>query len=706
MKNGIKITSGLIVVLIATVVASVAVLKSTDYNQFKGQLDRLVQDATGREFSIAGDLDLAISLNPTLSVSDVTFANADWGQDTPMIKLKRLDARVALKPLLFGRLDVDYIVLDGLDLVLETDGKGKANWEFSSSTPPSSKRISDGTLALDPRVGDVRLRNVHLTYRDGATGAVLKTDLKRADFKAADLDSPLNGVLEAVYNGVEFEATTKLGSLAQLIGTEGDPFPIHLKITGDDLNAEIVGTVDQPSAGMAVDVRVNVKANDTATLSKLASVDLPKLSGVAVRADISGRGATYLLNGVEAKFGPNDVAGSAEIDLSAKRPRVSAKLDAQYLDANALMGMTAPQTQKADRVFSTAPLALDALKRMDGDVRLNVKRTSVDVLELSNTQIHAKLKDGKLTLAPVQTTIDGGRIAARVTLDGSNKTPKVSVRASVRGLDVDKVAALVGHGGLVSLKVDGEVNVKGSGSSAQLIMGGLSGSTNWVGRKGQIHDELFKDLTEGIGSILPWASNKDANAISCVIAKVPIEKGVATAQTALLDTSGVRVKVTGNVDLNGELLHLTVHTDAKKASLASFAVPVRIKGPFLKPRIDVDPGEAVIGTVANIVKAPAELIGGLLKDTIALVESDKEKKEAAAKDDPCIQALSRGKTSAKASPEDEAKTKSAPPPQDKPTDKGPAGKDSTGKEPVDKSKSTGDPLKDAEIFGDAIKNLF
>lgn len=93
--------------------------------------------------------------------------------------------------------------------------------------------------------------------------------------------------------------------------------------------------------------------------------------------------------------------------------------------------------------------------------------------------------------------------------------------------------------------------------------------------------------------------------------------------------------------------------------------------------------------MGNIVKAPAKLIAGLLKDTISLVESDKAKKEAAAKDDPCIQALAGGKTSPKSEPV--KKVKPASPPQEA---------------PADKTKSTGDIHKDVENLGKALQNLF
>ncbi|MBL4615118.1 MAG: AsmA family protein [Magnetovibrio sp.] len=694
-----RVLGSVFVLLVATLIAGVAVLKSTDYNRFKGVLETLVEDATGRQLTIAGELQLAVSLNPTLYVTGVSFGNADWASKTPMMTLDRMEAQVALKPLLSGLLEIDHIVLDGVNLVLETDGQGRANWEFDAAGKAPADfptngpvSVSDGTMALKPEVRDVRLRNVRLTYIDGATGGVIVTDLKRADFSAATMDSALKGVVEAVYNDVTLEAQAELGSLDQLIGSAGKAFPVKLKISAPGLSADIVGSVEQPSAGMAVDLRVSAQLRDMATVSKLAGVELPNWPGIKVRATVTGGGTAFSFKGLEAFIGDSDLKGSVDLELAGNRPRVVAKLSSITLDVNALAGIDqtrSPNTATPDRVFSDDPLPFGVLKLVDGEVRYRAQKVLLDALTFDDVKANVSLKDGKLVLKPLSLSFNKGRIVVHAEVEGGLKTPKLNIRASGRNLDANSFAALAGREGLVSLKLDGEVNLKGAGNSVHTIMAGLNGTTNLVGRNGRIFDDRFKELTTGIGSILPWVSNKDANVITCMVAKVPIVNGEARAQTVILDTSGVVVKITGNVDLGGERLHLTVHTDAKKTSLSSLAVPFRIKGSLVEPRIDVDPGEAVVGTVGNIVKAPAKLIAGLLKDTISLVESDKAIKEAAAKDDPCIQALAGGKTSPKS--EAVKKAKPAPPPQEV---------------PVDKNKSTGDPLKDVENFGKALKNLF
>lgn len=717
MKIAIKILGALAVLCIAIVVAIASILTSMDYGRFKGDLAELVQDATGRELVIAGDVDLAWSLNPTLSVTDVTLANAPWASkaegasNAPLIKLARLDAKIALRPLLSGRLDISYIVLDGVDIVLQTDGFGKANWEF---TPPQAPTESQGKsltmqgvdalsqkLVFTPDVRDVRLRNVRVTYRDGASGAKIHTDLTRADFTAEGFERAIQGVVEAVYNTVDVQAEVELGSLAQLIGDSGAAFPVKAKISAPDLSADIIGTVDQPSAGMALNGRIQLKANNSSTLSQLLGMELPELGAATVLSSVSGAGTSYSFKGIDVQLGNSDFAGNVDVRLDGVRPQVTADLTSSLLDVNALLGIAPAHAEKGpelERVFTTDPLDLSVLSIVDADVSLAATRITVKELALTKTNLKAHLKDGTLDVPSLALTLDEGRLLARGRVDQSGEVPSVSVHASMRGLDAGKVAAMIGQGRIVTMELDGEVDVQGTGASTQMLAATATGYVNLIGRDGQINDKAFTDLTTGIGSILPWVSNKDANQISCFVAKWPLDKGNAVAQAVMLDTSGVNVRVTGNVDLPGELLHLTVHTQAKKVSLSSFAVPIRVKGSLLKPRIDVNPGEAVVDTVGGVALAPAKLVAGLLVDAISLFASEEVLKAEALKNDPCINALSAGKTSPPA--EDKSPPKPLPAAKDK-TEPKRAPQPSS-----DPSKSSGDPQKDLEKVGEALKKIF
>jgi len=55
---------GLVVLVVAVVVAGIAILKSQDFNQYKALIAEKVKEATGRDLTLAGDVDLGHFLEP------------------------------------------------------------------------------------------------------------------------------------------------------------------------------------------------------------------------------------------------------------------------------------------------------------------------------------------------------------------------------------------------------------------------------------------------------------------------------------------------------------------------------------------------------------------------------------------------------------------------------------------------------------------
>lgn len=644
-KLWIKVVSGLGVLFVAVAVTGVAILSSMDFNRFKADVEKMAEAATGRELTIKGDLKLDISLSPSLNVSGVTMAGAAWGEQKPMMVLSNLQAKVDLLSLLSGQIDIDYIVLDGLVLVLQTDGKGRANWEFETKKAQDGQDANTaGGLAFSPRVRDVRLHNVDLTYIDGATGGRFQVLLANVDLQAESFASPMIAVIDAVYKGVNIDARAKLGSLQHLIGSEGGSFPVNLAISAPGVDLSVIGGVEQPSAGMTVQARIIATVTEMNTLAKLVGMDLAKATRLDARLTVTGAGTAYDISGIDVKVDASDLAGNIKLDLSGKRPQITGKLKSKLVDVDQLAGLeipkapgaayagisvskvaTAPPPGTAKALFSNVAFPIHALYSADVDVSVRAAKVVLRALDLSGVSAQVTLKGGRLQVAGVKLSVDGGTLDGRFVLNSRGKVPSASAKATVRGVDLGTLLTAMGQGPLLSLKINSDLDVITGGASVQEMMAGMNGELTFSGRNGRIKDKTILDLIPGMGSI------------SCVVGRLPVKSGTMTAETVLADTPGLGVRVTGNIDLGGERLHLTVIPKAKTISLASFAVPVRVKGAFSAPYVDVDPKDAVVGTVANIVKAPV----GILVDILGGVTGTNG---TGGKNDPCLTGLSGGKT--------------------------------------------------------------
>ncbi|MCR4379033.1 MAG: AsmA family protein [Rhodospirillales bacterium] len=639
MKPWIKVVGAALVLLIAGVVSVIALVKQYDYNNLKPTIAQMVKDATGRDLVIRGDLNLAVSLSPTLEVFDITFANAPWSKADgseagDMVSLKQLDAKVDLVALLQGRVDVDYVVLEGLTVVLQTDGKGRANWEFEAPGVVDAAAMSSESLMLAPSVRDVRLKDVDVTYIDGATGKRLHLVLQRADFKADSVVEPMHGVLAATYQGLEMDAVVEMGSFSHLVGNTGGQFPVSIEMSAPGLNATLKGGVDQPQAGLKVNVDVNLSVSDGATLATLAGVELPNVDGLTAAAKIQGGGDRYGFNAIDVRVGGSDLGGDVVVTLAGQRPRVTGKLTSKVLDLGQMFGIEEIKTTPGgseEKMFDATPLPLDVLEIMDAELDVQAGQIKLASLAFNTVQARVKLDGGKLDVAPLSLIFEEGDINGALHVDSQT----LKITSTAKGLDIGRVLKAFGKDEIMSLAVNGKINVSSTGDSMHQWMRNMNGSVQFSGRDGRLNHDTVNSLAQNLTVMLPWVQHKDASVISCMVANWPIKVGEATAETVLMDTPGFSVAVTGNVDLGGELLHLTIIPRAKSSGLTSFAVPVRVKGALSAPYMDVDPGDALKGTVGNIFMVPGNLFGDLLG--IA-----GQNNGAANANDPCFKALSGG----------------------------------------------------------------
>src|SRR5690606_36746202 len=100
-----------------------------DWNWFKGPVERLVEARTGREFDIAGDLDVDLGRITTVTADRLTLGNAEWSEHAQMASADRLALQFEFWPLLVGKLRLPELRLVKPDVRLQTGPEGNpGNW--------------------------------------------------------------------------------------------------------------------------------------------------------------------------------------------------------------------------------------------------------------------------------------------------------------------------------------------------------------------------------------------------------------------------------------------------------------------------------------------------------------------------------------------------------------------------------------------------
>jgi AsmA protein len=374
MKRVLKIL-GFIVggVVLLLVVAGVAVSVLFDPNDYKDEITAAVQDATGRELTLDGDLELAVFPTIRIAVGSATLSNAAGFGPEPMARIGSAELRVAVLPLLSQRIEVSEARLDGLDLNLARNGSGANNWQDlgGGAAPQADAPAQPGSQAptnLDLGVGALVVENARVVYSDAATGS--RWEL------------------------------TDFGLTAEEFGV-GRRFPLHMEF------------------GLAgADVAVKVDADMQATIT-LAS-NAYRLDELAVTID--GSGAGWPGGPSQAKLAFDSLA---------------ANLDAETVELNGLtlefLGITMAGSLSGQRLFSDLALtgAVDIREFVPREVlqRFEVDVQTADAAVLTRASAKANLlyNSSQIGLRDMQLALDDSTLTGRVALEGERVTYDLTV---------------------------------------------------------------------------------------------------------------------------------------------------------------------------------------------------------------------------------------------------------------------------------------
>jgi AsmA protein len=149
------------------VIGVLVVVWFVDPNSFKSRIESAVRDATGRELTLVGDIDLALFPWLALRTGEGRLGNAEGFGAEPMVSWQSAQLGARLFPLLRGELVADRIALLGADVRLVRRADGVANWEGlggGAGDPPA------GSEPMELRIGGIQVEDSRISYVDQAAG--------------------------------------------------------------------------------------------------------------------------------------------------------------------------------------------------------------------------------------------------------------------------------------------------------------------------------------------------------------------------------------------------------------------------------------------------------------------------------------------------------------------------------------------------------
>lgn len=590
-----------------------------------------VREATGRELKIGGRTELRVLPALSLVLEDVSFANAAWGSRPDMARVKRVEGRVALLPLLRNEIAITRLVLVEPDVLLETDRRGVGNWAFKPPAGRASAPVEGEarTAAID--VHDAAIDRGRIVWRRAGDGGAQTFEIAKLRVERDALGRKARVDLTAAANGQAFTLKGDVGTLRGLLDRAAS-WPLDLEFATSGARLALDGTLDWRTAFPTFDGTAKGELTDTAALARLAGkpVNLPVPLSLEARAHATQ--GEFTVAPLKASIGKSVIEGKATVRTAGERPYVNLDLKAAALDlaaggqgrAQASSRGTAPREA---RVFSSDPLPLELLRGFDADAAIAIERLiTPGKLPIETLAARAALKGGKLEVRPASARIGGGAVTARLSIDAARaQGSTLSVQIDGRGIDLQQVATAMGYGQSVQGgRLEIAVNLAGPGASMRRFAAGANGevrvvATGPVRLSGSALDLGGDVLTKIADTVNPFRRTERTSEVRCAVAVLPIRDGIATVQrTIAAETNRVNAVAAGTIDLRTEALDLAIRPQVVEGigiGAASLADVVRITGTLANPGIGIDTlasARAALSVGGAVATGGLSLLGEIL----------------------------------------------------------------------------------------------
>ncbi len=622
IKKTASVISSLIIIL---AIGGYVFVRNFDLNRYKTYITDIVRRETGRTLAINGDARLGISLVPTVVVNDVEFSNPEWAVNPQMLKLKKLEVKFAVLPLLKQKIVVDELILEQPEVYLETATNGQKNWDFTKGTKVAeavkreASKAGDAIQVAVPAAvlglvaKDVVLQKGVVSYYDAKSNKTTKVLINEIQLEVPSANEAISLNADAILDGQDIKLEMEANSLNSLMQEGKVDFDAKLKAL--KVSAKIAGVVENALDNPRYAVEGNIHNPAGNFNAPETSLEFRADGGVSA-ADINIKSLTVATNFVR---------GTAKIDWSKSTPDITADLRADVFDVNSL-GRNSVVAVKLPSLISDAqaltmvpntalPYASLALANANTKVKIGKLVLADDVI-FNDVVMDAVLRNSVLNISKLNAGIGGGRIDGKITVNASKQalifnlaTSNLKLQDLYRSLnngkggsmqimsggDLDVMANLTSHGATyrqVSENLDGQVIA---------IMGK---STVKTGKLDWLSNNIFSQLLQLLKIDV---SKKTDMEVTCAVVRSDIKNGKANfPQGIVFDASKLKLVGSGSANLVNDKIDFTLAPAMNKLAdgnltqaLASF---IRLKGTIDNPKIGLDKTAAlttVVGTVAT-----------------------------------------------------------------------------------------------------------
>ncbi|WP_111657982.1 AsmA family protein [Isoalcanivorax indicus] len=561
MARAARIALYVLIGLFALLAITVFVItRLIDPNSFKPQITELAREHANIALDIQGDL--GWTFWPSLGVS-IGRTEARVGDDEELFAAIE-DARlgVAVWPLLFRRVEMDAITLDGLELnLIETEEGG--NWERIGATETApdddvtvtSPEQDEEAAALDipVKIPLVSISNSRLRYRNLVDGTDITVEHLNVRAQDVQLNEPFPVSASLRYQDqddirIDLQVETVLGlDLDNNVYTL-DPMRLDTSIGGVTANPiqirvdnRIEAALDEgrisirdlvlDAAGIRTRGELEITGLDDALMLRgqldtepfaandalraigeapIETSDANALRRIGFSATLSGPANSVMLDPLTITLDDSSITGKAGItDLDTLAMMFDLALDRINVD-----GYLPPAEEVAEddsesaaaRPLSEDPiLPLEALRELTLTGKLVIGQMAMMGLDARDVQVDVSAADGLLRLNRAEGKTLEGSFRADASLDARTDNPVMTFNSTVSTVQIHPILQALMGDDLFRGLFDMNAEFRTTGNSEKALFENATGNmtlglTDALVRGVNLHNTLTSGINDMLGN--------------------------------------------------------------------------------------------------------------------------------------------------------------------------------------------------------------
>lgn len=607
-------------VLILLIVAIVLVPLLVDVNHYKPQIEAKVQEATGRTFTIGGEIALSVFPWVGLSLSDLRLGSPTGFKEPELLTVGDFEARVKLMPLLSRRIEIKRVVMQAPRIVLVKNKTQKTNWDFkrpASQTEDAKPAVKDapaeasGFALQSLTAEEIAIRDGALTFIDHTSGKRQEVSEITLALTDVSLERPVALVFSTRVNGQPFKIEGTVGPLGSPPASQ--PVAYDLTVSAlDELEAVLKGAARDLTSQPSFDLNLEVVAFSPRTLFErlgqafpVETTDPGVLNKVSLKAQLKG-GTTHvsLDNGTLVL---DDTRTDFTVAAKAfEKPDITFDIRMDAIDIDRYL--PAREKEPADPAAKSEAGKPDGkakspdyepLRRLILDGQLAVGQLKAGKAKMQNVRFQITGQNGRFQIKPLAAELYGGTANISGTFDVRQNQPRSDLQLKLQNVAAGPMLQDVAQKDIIEGRLQSDLTLKFQGDQPERVKQTLNGGGQFNFTDGALVGIDLAAMVRNVGTAFGQSeqvTEKPKTDFSELNIPFTLRKGTFVTEATRLLSPLLRVNAAGQADLVAEELDFrvepsfvaTIKGQGDTEARQGLMVPVLISGSFQQPRFAPD----------------------------------------------------------------------------------------------------------------------